>query len=155
MSNQWVVGILTGVISSAIIFLFSVLLNKFVIPRIYGVVQRVPDISGRWEYYDSEAEDARPVGDAEVKQRGTHVEVRIARMVGRDGSPSPRTFISSGKFQAGQLVMIFEDVKALGYIIGAAVLKLSSRADGFAGKTLYIDHSTGKAVAYDVFLRKM
>jgi hypothetical protein len=50
--------------------------------------------------------------------------------------------------------MMFEDLKAPGYIIGSVVCQLSSRADIFAGKTLYIDHNTGKAVAYNIFFKR-
>jgi hypothetical protein len=93
MNNEWVIGIITGFTSSTLIFLFTFLINKLVIPRVYGVLQRVPDISGSWELYDADYEDSCPVGHADVVQRGSDIKARVVQNLGRDGLCSHRAFL--------------------------------------------------------------
>jgi len=154
MNNDWVIGILTGIISSGRIFVGSVITNKYIVPKIHGMIQRVPDISGTWEHFDSNEANAIPVGHAEIKQWGSKIEARFVRTKARDGSPRNRVFTATGSFQAAQLVLIFEDIKSAGFVTGSLVLKLSSRLDYLAGKSLYFEPESNTVNAYEMHLRR-
>ncbi len=155
MDNEWTVGILTGVISSAILFFCSVILQKFILPLIIGILQKTPDISGTWEYFDTDTSDSMPIGHAEIVQFGTSIKGKVIQTKGRDGNSRNRVFKVSGNFQSAQVIMTFEDVKGTGYIVGAVVLKLSSNLKKLSGKTTYLHHDKGQVVVNDVYLKKL
>ncbi len=144
-----------GIISSAILFIGSVILQKFILPQINGMLQKTPDISGAWEYYDTDTSDSLPIGHVEIVQRGTSVRTTLVRTKGRSGNPMNRVFKASGSFQSAQIVMTFEDSKGTGYIVGAIVLKLFSNLNKLSGKTTFLHHDEGQVIANDIYLKKI
>lgn len=118
-----------------------------------GAEYRGPRLEGEWLLFntnDSEKE-TEPSGRAAIVQNGANVRLSLHRTRSRStGQPTSRRFEYFGRFDSGQLVMLFEDVEMQGYITGAVVLKISTNNRRLAGMTLYLEHDTGLVVAKDL-----
>ena len=145
MSNPWIIGVSTGVISSIIIVLFSLILKNFLIPIIRGFINRIPDIKGEWDIFRPDIDPENSVGRVVIKQYGSRVKARLNMT--RVGIPADRAFIFSGHFYSGQLIGVFEEERNRGYIVGTVVFKLTSTGREFIGKSIFLHHDTGEIVS--------
>lgn len=128
---------------------------KFWLPAIRSHIYSIPKIEGDWLSYDANPRNgAVQVGVAKVFQRGDLVTMTLERTRSRSGKNVHRVFSYSGRFEAGQLTLLFADNKAKGVITGALVLKMMGDGKTFEGKTTYLDHDSGKVVSYDFWIAR-
>jgi hypothetical protein len=153
VTNDLVMGIVSGIFTSILIFVAAQVTSKVIAPAIRAFFYKGPDIPGHWNFYASYDSTAQPVGAAEVEQQAERVKVTLKRHTSRLGQPANRRFEYQGKFAAGQLTVLFEDIDMRRLITGAVVLKLSFNNRVFLGKTVYLDHDMGVIVAHNLWLR--
>ena len=150
MLESVIAGIISAILFAGLVFM----LKELAWPRIQGKLERVPDISGKWEIFNPEDESHRQ-GVGECIQRGTKVTLKYLINERRDKTPSGREFTAKGHFHSGQLVLTYEEDRNKGYIVGAIVLKLDSKGTRLTGKVVFFDHDTGKFEATDGLAKKV
>ena len=154
LTSDLILGVIAGVLASVLIYSFSIFLNKIIIPNLRSHLYQGPDISGHWETYDSIDENSKPVGFVEITQKGEKISLIHNRHTSKSGRTINRQFEYKGGFVSGQLTLLGEDSNMKGYIRSAMVFQLSSNNKIFSGKSLYIEHETGKAIADDYWMKR-
>ncbi|MEA1900398.1 MAG: hypothetical protein U9N47_06515 [Thermodesulfobacteriota bacterium] len=127
----------------------SVFFVRIVIPKVRGILLRVPNISGEWESNEKTDDGKEVKRKLIVQQYGIRVKAKVTRE-----HYKKRVFYYQGTFQAGQLVLHFEEKGGEGYIVGAMVLKLSSSREDLNGKAVYFHHNSGEVVCSDRWYKK-
>ena len=144
MNESWV-GVLGGVIASAIVAFCIFVGRERIVPAFLAKVQRAPRIGGIWLFYDEDKDS--PVGDAHITQIGRSVRMRVHRILSRRGEPCNRTFNYKGEFHSGDLILLFEEQDNLGYLTGVSVFRKQTREDELKGVTLFFDQEAHQFVS--------
>jgi hypothetical protein len=152
MTSDLMIGIASGIIATFMVMMMSHFFKTIAIPFIKSILFDIPNIAGQWQSYDAEA--GEPVGEAIIKQRNRQFDMQVTRTIDRQGQPTHRIFVYSGKFASGTLVGYFEDVEMKGYIMGVVVMRLLPDNKTLKGKTMYWRGSQGEVVTYDYWLKR-
>lgn len=142
-------GAAGSIVGAIILSILGLLCTKVFIPSIRGMLIRTPDISGEWKYTEKGSDGREIRGRMKVRQLGTRIKATVERE-----HNNKRVFNYNGTFEAGQLVLNFEEPGNEGFIIGAMVLKLSSSTKVLEGKTVYFHHKTNRVIANDKYFRR-
>ncbi len=132
----------------------SWLLFRVATPRYFAWRYRAPTLGGQWNFFDSEASDAKPVGIATVLQSGELLNATVTRTTSRSGRPISRSFDYRGRVRDGQVQLNFEERQSNGFTCGSVVLKVSGDAKRLGGYTVYFDRDSGLVVANQISFRR-
>jgi hypothetical protein len=115
-----------------------------------------PTLEGEWLSFEGipDAPASYLDGKASIEQKCHEISMRLNMTVSRTGEPTNRSFVYQGEFRNGQLVLLFDDEQASGYIVGAVVLRLSSDLKRLIGKSTYFHDIKNAVVSYDFWLQR-
>ncbi len=71
MTNDLIIGIASGIIATFFVMVMSYFFRTIAIPFIKSILFDIPNISGQWQSYDTEA--GEPIGKAIIKQRNRQI----------------------------------------------------------------------------------
>jgi hypothetical protein len=151
MENVWIVGISCSLIASLVVIGTSYVMKNLIVPKMRGILLKVPDISGMWEGCDNYELKDCPIRRLSIKQIGTRVSAKLRR----EHDANIRIFHYEGIFQSGQLVLSFEEKGGEGYILGTIILYLSSNLNQLKGKATYYHHNKGEVVCSDRLYKRI
>lgn len=146
--NEIFMMILSATVGGITWWIFTALL----IPVLGGWLNKAPDISGSWNYSDTENGDI--VGTAKIKQTGNRIKVTATRTKGRDGESNNREFIYRGSVRGRDVVLKYEQKDAGGFVGGALVLRLEASLNNMKGITAYFSDSAGSVITHNIFYKK-
>lgn len=138
--NFFVVGVISSITASVVVLLASRLVTRILIPKIRGILLKVPDISGEWESLERCGVAQLIKKRFSIKQCGIRISAKLSRQ------HQKKEVLYNGTFQSGQLIMNFEENAVEGYIGGALVLKLLKNRKILSGMEIYFHHKTGQVV---------
>lgn len=131
------------------------LATKYLRPALHQLLWRGTQIAGDWDFFDADpTTGTKPVGVVHLKQHAAAVTAEAVRHIHRDGSPTHRKFVYSGRFAGRDLVLTFFAPDRPDYIRGALVLHLDDSASTFAGKTMYYNEEEGTVTPYPIWYRR-
>lgn len=104
----------------------------------------VPDVSGLWAGYSPDGPNpSQQNSTLEIEQFGSFIRATITRDV-RDGM---RVFEYEGRITAGQLVLVWEEQKGRGFIVGTMVLHILGDLRTMVGNSTYYHHTHNRVVS--------
>lgn len=113
-----------------------------VVKHLPGLSHAVVDLSGQWDMYDEEPSQAKPVGQATIRNSWMRVvRMNSLRTTERSGESTRRSYESKGTLRARDLILIFEAVDRPEFIRGSLVLHLDNNATTLYGRTVYFDET--------------
>lgn len=154
MFTDFAIGVSSGVAATALVWLLGTLIKNSVLPRIRSAMRGSPDVSGYWQTFYDVQPDAESIGEMELTQVGNRVTGTAISRKSRTGEQRTRHWDVTGKFDAGQLLIIYEDKDLRGYVAGVGFFKLSTNGAEFVGKVIYPDKNTGRIKAYSFVMRR-
>lgn len=152
MTDFWL-GILGGLITSVIAFVFAFVVKHWLLPNIRQRLSNQPDVAGIWlVFYDHAM--STPVGEATIKQRFNKLQGTVVTRVSRHGGVRTSTYEFSGDFNSGILNFFFENKGLQGYVTGSGTLQLDHSGDTFSGLVTYMRYDTKKVETFPYALRR-
>lgn len=101
---SFVLGVASSAVAAALIAIISLLSSRIIVPRLRGLLMRVPRIAGEWQS-NEKADDGTDIRRRMViRQHGVRVKAKVVREHRRQ-----RVFYYVGTFHSGQLVLHFEE----------------------------------------------
>jgi hypothetical protein len=150
------IGIISGVITSALVSFSIKLFKDLVVPWIQSLTYQGVKISGTWiGFYSSSSTSKQSQDDPSytiyIKQKGHSVEGEMIRNKDGMGRRDVKAFLFSGLFKDKNLVLHYraKDETRLGS--GSYVMKLVGDGRKFEGKSLYITSGEGNVAEFSVY----
>ena len=150
MTRDFLISFFAGVAATVVTWIVV----RFFAPSLRAWISKAPSIQGNWKYYDGEAAVGEPVGDADFRQVGRAITVKLTRRRSRTGDSYVRRFDSKGEYVDGCLQLAFEERDTRGASVGSLVLKLSSDNKTLNGLTMYFNRDKGEVVAHRIVFQK-
>jgi hypothetical protein len=146
--KDWVNDLLIAIVTGGLIYLFKEVIHPFVL----GILQRTPNLSGRWNGFDL-GPNGQEIQNSvmEIKQLGTHISATVHRR----SNTRERIFKYKGTISSGQVLLIWKESIGNGYNMGTMTLLLSGNLMELRGKTTYHHHDSGTIVSIDKLYRKL
>jgi hypothetical protein len=146
--NDLTISVGAGVITAFVLWLVAAVYRKIVLPSLRTAMYRGARIDGSWNGYDDH-DLSMHVSDAEIRQRGNYVEIKIERSIRRTNhaEKKARTLRYVGEFINGTLVATYYDVRMPDMIRGAMVLTLDPDGKMREGCVVYFDRRQQKVIA--------
>jgi hypothetical protein len=146
--KNWVDDLLVAAATGAFIYVWK----EFIHPYVLGILQRTPNLSGRWEGFNfDEKGNENQTSMMEIKQLGTNIYATVHRRARN----RERIFKYQGTISSGQVLLIWKESKGNGYNMGTMTLLLSSDLLKLKGKTTYHHHDKGIIVSNDRIYKKL
>lgn len=93
-----ILGVISGVVTSALITLMISIVNKIIIPWYRGFIYSGIDISGKWQSL-LEKHGVKETAILEVSQRADNISAVMSISIDRDGEIELRNFNLEGKIE--------------------------------------------------------
>jgi len=131
------IGVVSGIVTSALIFLFQIIYLRIIRPWYDERVYKDTEIEGRWKIVYEGVEDLTEEV-AELKRNAHHVTGTITVLKGPDAG---RTYSLVGEFKNSLLTVNYCAVDKLALDRGAFVLQVTKNGYGFSGQCSYYHDS--------------
>jgi hypothetical protein len=149
VSNSIVVGVVSGVITSVVVWLFILLAKHVILPWYQSITYRGGKIHGEWiGFYQHVAEgvstsDNDPNYSISIDQKGHHIRGTLIRHVAQNGERDLKVFLFQGLFKDGNLVIWYKPQDETRMGMGSYVMKLINDGRKMEGESLYITSNNG------------
>jgi hypothetical protein len=140
ISGSIVLGVVSGIITSFILWTVISIFRKILLPWYQGVIYQGLSIEGTWIgfYEDSKFNESDPDFSIDIRQKGANVRGVINRHKVAGGGREIKAFNFSGIFREANLVITYQPVDGTRLGLGSYVMLLSDDGRRFEGKILFV-----------------
>ncbi|MFA6251114.1 MAG: hypothetical protein WC603_00580 [Candidatus Paceibacterota bacterium] len=155
ISSSIIIGVVSGIITSAVIWVIVNLFKKNILPWYQSITYQGVKIGGNWiGFYQKPTninnDEKDPHYNIHIIQKGHHICGEMTRNKDQNGSRNSKTFIFNGLFKDGNLVFSYKPKDSTRLGLGSYVLKLGDDGKKLHGRSLYITSNGGDVAEFEI-----
>lgn len=159
VSGSIIIGVISGIITSAVIWFFVNLFKTKVLPWYQSITYQGVKINGDWIgfYQHSKStniDEDDPHYNIHINQKGHQIYGEMTRSKNQDGTRDSKTFVFNGLFKDGNLVFSYKPKDSTRLGLGSYVLKLKDDGKKLHGRSLYITSDNGDVAEFEIIWKR-
>lgn len=156
ISETIVLGVVSGIFTSAFIFLCVNVFNKILIPWYRSIIYSGIDLSGSWEEI-IEHSNAIDQGKIELSQKDRTVTgiQTIVKTIKPGSEVQTKILAITGHFQDGHLLLTANNTSRKIQSLNTYLLRIEKGGAALIGQSSWVDANTGEICSRDAVLYRL